>query len=324
MEWSTLKNIIKLPKKIVTAILIAIIIISLSCLKLFSNQETGTEISSDVIRGGANNIVKWGDKGSFVFLTAEDPVHICIVDKRLMSLDFLYYNPREKITDDTKWNIDIYDLSKRRITKETINLKSELNKFDAEKSIVQVGNFSTYGNHFLVELISTTKDIGSSIGDSKIYFDIETKKFVEGNDIVEKNRFFPHNFEYLLELKYLNIISMFESEFFKVDQDGRFVEIDLDALNKQDINLKSIIGKIGKYNKDKTIYLYVQDDLTNKEETFQMIRHWLAPRGKDKLEVFVTDPRNGEKTAINSLADYNMWKESHTELFTKWELQHGK
>ena len=307
-------------KYFIALVLVAIVII-LYCLII--SKINYINPSEKVIKGGARDIVQIGSKDEFLLMRADNPVHINVGGGMLLSTEYVL---RDTSSGDeiltNKSGITTYDLKTEVLEKSFINIENVLTKSGHNKNFEQIGNFYVYNGKAILEfVISNVKKENYYF--EHIYFDVNDNVFLNQKSI-NKNEL--NNYQYfkdILDIQYMNLTPLTKSSYFKVDIDGRFVEIDLADLNKQNINLKQVINNLVTYKKDEKIYLFVQNELTSKEEVFQNIRHWLAPIGTDKLETFVTNPITGEKTVINSLDDYNHWKENHLELFEKGGVKDG-
>ena len=67
---------------------------------------------------------------------------------------------------------------------------------------------------------------------------------------------------------------------------------------------------VQKLNEGK-IQVFVRQGDNSYEEWFNLIMHWFAPVGQDRLALSITDKDTGEVTSINSYQDYLAWRESH-------------
>ena len=67
---------------------------------------------------------------------------------------------------------------------------------------------------------------------------------------------------------------------------------------------------VHKLNEGK-IKVFVRQGDNSYEEWFNLIMHWFAPVGQDRLALSITDKDTGEVTTINSYQDYLAWRESH-------------
>lgn len=59
------------------------------------------------------------------------------------------------------------------------------------------------------------------------------------------------------------------------------------------------------------IKVFVRQGDNSYEEWFNLIMHWFAPVGQDRLALSITDKDTGEVTSITSYQDYLAWRESH-------------
>lgn len=67
---------------------------------------------------------------------------------------------------------------------------------------------------------------------------------------------------------------------------------------------------VHKLNEGK-IKVFVRQGDNSYEEWFNLIMHWFAPVGQDRLALSITDKDTGEVTSITSYKDYLAWRESH-------------
>ena len=67
---------------------------------------------------------------------------------------------------------------------------------------------------------------------------------------------------------------------------------------------------VQKLNEGK-IKVFVRQGDNSYEEWFNLIMHWFAPVGQDRLALSITDKDTGEVTSITSYQDYLAWRESH-------------
>ena len=67
---------------------------------------------------------------------------------------------------------------------------------------------------------------------------------------------------------------------------------------------------VQKLNEGK-IKVFVRQGDNSYEEWFNLIMHWFAPVGQDRLALSITDKDTGEVTSITSYKDYLAWRESH-------------
>lgn len=66
---------------------------------------------------------------------------------------------------------------------------------------------------------------------------------------------------------------------------------------------------VKKLNQGK-IQLFVRQGDKSQEEWFNILMHWFAPQGEDRLSLVITDPETKEVTPIHSYQDYLSWLET--------------
>lgn len=261
----------------------------------------------------ANQVHLLGEEGDFV-----------VAPKELKGVSSRYaltrYKESETLSQEEQGNkVVFYDLLQAKM-KVVVDLKKEVLTYDDEAATVYFslwndGIFQSKGTEFL-EVGYFTQEQVDSVGMPEVdkvdlalnmdTLELVPKTVYEGNG--DFSNFFSHSFFYEELVKTLATTYQVEG----------FSDVFLISRHKDQTTTKEEINLFQEYPelKDKLLsgdyYLFVRPDKVRVERQFNTLLYWFAPVGQERVELYATDQKTGEKTLITSYADYQVWAATHT------------
>ena len=247
-----------------------------------------------------------GDNKEYVLVNykkSSESIGIIGVTKDYLVSNSFDTNDADNIQNYASYNLYLYDLNSKDFTKTRIDLLSIIKQYKLKGQLSEIVTMSMEDKDYLFLQIDYTPYL----------FDLKQKKITTApKTILDRNSLkkdssveiaFNVDLDNILFKKYGVLENeKYHSFILGVNSEEKKPELSQLNIKKEYPEIVKTLENEGE--------VYTRYDSVDSEQWFNTLIHWFAPKGRDVMDLYVTDKTTGEKTQIKSFADYQTWKAS--------------
>ncbi|MGV3029855.1 hypothetical protein ACEE42_04710 [Streptococcus suis] len=262
--------------------------------------ETASKVESIQFYGDRNQYITFdfeegaSQSGRYVSVATRYAVTVDYVERQ----DFFGHTEKAFIDPGESVTVHLYDLDDGGKHVRDIDILPILKQEGLDSYISSVTATTYQGKDYLILM--------GNMGLFQRLYDIDAEEVTE----------LPEDLDYdglgrkvFLASIYTDMGFIIEDEYgIKISQNNIYGIDEVKRLNYTNLSQEEpTIQKVLELGKE----LYIRQGMVSDEERFNTLIHWFAPKGQEVMELYATDGDTGEKTLIQSYADFVAWADAH-------------